>query len=82
MGKKKMISLLILFACMSPLGFYMGNKIEILNNYNEEIMAIVVGVFLYISTTILFESSDHHKLNLQKIIVIISAIGIVLITSH
>jgi hypothetical protein len=34
-------------------------------------MAIVVGIFLHISTTILFEMSDGHKFSIQKIITII-----------
>jgi hypothetical protein len=39
-------------------------------------MAIVVGIFLHISTTILFESSEGHKFNFQKLIAI--ALGSVL----
>ena len=34
-------------------------------------MAIVIGILLHISTTILFESSDGHKFSFQKIITII-----------
>jgi hypothetical protein len=34
-------------------------------------MAMVIGIFLHISTTILFESSDGHKFSLQKILAII-----------
>jgi hypothetical protein len=34
-------------------------------------MAVVIGIFLHISTTILFESSENHRFNLQKFVVII-----------
>ena len=34
-------------------------------------MAIVIGIFLHISTTILFESSEGHKFSSQKILAII-----------
>jgi hypothetical protein len=37
---------------------------------------MVIGVFLHISTTILFESSEGHKFNLNKILAIIVAITI------
>ena len=33
--------------------------------------AIVIGIFLHISTTILFESSEGHKIHLSKLLVII-----------
>ncbi|HSV89015.1 MAG TPA: hypothetical protein VLH61_10270, partial [Bacteroidales bacterium] len=34
-------------------------------------MAIVVGIFLHISTTILFETDENHRFNLMKFGVII-----------
>jgi hypothetical protein len=34
-------------------------------------MAMVIGIFLHISTTILFESTDGHKFSFTKIITII-----------
>ena len=61
---------------MAPLGTLSGNLIQELSLYNKEIMAIVVGIFLHISTTILFESSEGHKFNIQKLLVI--SIGSVL----
>ena len=71
MPKKRAYILLLLFALMSPLGVFAGNLFTILANYHNEIMAIVIGIFLHISTTILFESSDGHKFSLQKILAII-----------
>ena len=71
MPKKRAYILLLLFALMSPLGVFAGNLFTILANYHNEIMAIVVGIFLHISTTILFESTDGHKFSFTKIITII-----------
>lgn len=34
-------------------------------------IAIVVGIFLHISTTILFETDENHRFNLMKFAVII-----------
>ena len=59
-GMKKVYAyaLLFVFAIMSPLGTFMSNYISHIGHFYDEIMAIVVGIFLHISTTILFESSE------------------------
>ncbi|MDG1850273.1 MAG: ZIP family metal transporter [Flavobacteriales bacterium] len=59
-----------IFAFMAPLGTLSGNLMHELGHYHREIMAIVTGIFLHISTTILFESSEGHKFNIQKFVVI------------
>ena len=41
-------------------------------NIMNKILAIVVGMFLHISTTILFETDESHKFNLAKLLLIIS----------
>ena len=55
---------------MTPLGTYLISEFPSLSNYSSQIMAMAVGIFLHISTTILFESSEGHKFNLVKLIVI------------
>lgn len=76
--KRKAYLLLLLFSLMSPIGVWTGNLFTALLDYQNEIMAIVVGIFLHISTTILFESSDGHKFNVEKIIALI--IGTVIVS--
>jgi zinc transporter ZupT len=71
MKKKKAYFLLFLFAIMAPLGVYAGSLFDSLASYHNEIMAIVIGIFLHISTTILFESTDGHRFSFTKIITII-----------
>jgi len=71
MSKLKSYFLLFLFALMAPIGVYSGHLFSDLDQYANEIMAIVIGIFLHISTTILFESTDGHKFSFQKIITII-----------
>jgi zinc and cadmium transporter len=71
MPKKRAYILLLLFALMSPLGVFAGNLFAILANSHNEITAIVIGIFLHISTTILFESTDGHKFSFTKIFAII-----------
>ena len=71
MKKSRAYMLLFLFAIMAPLGVYSGNIFGALSLYHNEILAIVIGIFLHISTTILFESTDGHRFSFTKIITII-----------
>lgn len=72
--KKQTITiLLVLFAAMTPLGFVTSTvlsqgEIGSISQHFDKIMAVVIGIFLHISTTILFESgsADHHKFNKKK----------------
>jgi hypothetical protein len=43
-------------------------------------MAVVVGIFLHISTTILFESSENHRFNLIKFVVILMGAGFAVVS--
>ena len=70
------ISFLVLFAFMTPLGNYLSEEITVFKAYETEISALVIGIFLHVSTTILFESSKDHKFNMAKMSVIV--LGIVL----
>jgi len=67
------ISFLILFAIMTPLGTWMSNHVEFLQAYTNQITAITIGVFLHVSTIILFESSKNHKFNLSKMTAVVIA---------
>tara|TARA_Y100000746_G_C15285095_1_gene359245 strand:+ start:39 stop:731 length:693 start_codon:yes stop_codon:yes gene_type:complete len=76
MSKKRAYTMLLLFALMSPLGVLAGNLFDVIANYKNEIIAIIVGIFLHISTTILSESSNEHKFSPQKILAIIFGVFI------
>ncbi|MEH6681624.1 MAG: ZIP family metal transporter [Sediminicola sp.] len=67
---------IVLFSIMTPLGSFMASHVEIVETYYTAITALVIGVFLHISTVILFESSEGHKFNLRKMLVIIMGIAI------
>lgn len=63
---------LILFGIMTPLGVVVGMMTkpgEFGLDYHV-ILAIVVGMFLHISTTIIFETSEKHKFNMLKLVTI------------
>ncbi len=71
-SKVRLLCLLI-FAFMSPLGAWVGHEILLSATWHHNIMALVIGSFLHISTTILFEadSSRHHRISLPKIGVVV-----------
>ena len=75
-GYKRHITLLFLFffALMTPIGNFISNNYEIVNQYEIQIEAIVIGIFLHVSTTILFESSKNHKFNLTKMSAVVLAV--------
>ena len=68
----KIIALFI-FAIMSPLGSITLEYNHSLQNYQTQITAIVMGMLLHISTTILFESNQGHAFNVRKLFSILLA---------
>ncbi|WP_111708421.1 ZIP family metal transporter [Lutibacter citreus] len=70
-SRKYAVLFLVIFSLMSPLGSLAGENIPILTTYKKEITAIIIGIFLHISTIILFETSKDHKFNLLKFIAIL-----------
>lgn len=80
-SKKIIFVFLGLFAIMSPLGI-IANKIPFIMNYQTEITALTIGVFLHISTIILFEASENHTFNFQKFMAILLGILLTIATVH
>ena len=72
----KAVFFVVLFALMTPLGSYIASISDFASQYYAPITALVIGVFLHISTVILFESSEGHKFNLRKLLVITVGIAI------
>jgi zinc and cadmium transporter len=80
-GQQKMKNwfLLILFAFMTPLGylssyFLQSFGLQNYQSYSHAAFALVIGIFLHISTAILFETSEQHKYNIRKVIVMVFGI--------
>ncbi|NQZ44940.1 MAG: ZIP family metal transporter [Flavobacteriaceae bacterium] len=67
---------MVVFALMTPLGSYLANQLTVFEAYKPYLSALAVGVFLHVSTVILFESSQGHGFNLRKLIVIVLGIGL------
>ncbi len=71
LSKWKAVAILLLFAVMSPLGSLLAGELEFFDAYMTPIQAIVAGIVLHVSTTLILESSEAHKFNLAKIIVML-----------
>ncbi|TAF44292.1 MAG: zinc/iron permease [Sphingobacteriales bacterium] len=80
----KTVVLLVVFALMSPMGYIFSNQLSMgnfgdLSHYYTSIMGIVIGIFLHISTTILFESTVDHKFTIKKTMAVAMGISIALL---
>lgn len=69
--KIQIFSFLIVFAAMTPLGTVISNNTAIAPEYVDIVSAVAIGIFLHISTTILFETGEGHKFNLSKLLAIV-----------
>jgi zinc transporter ZupT len=72
------------FALMAPLGFFLSYGISTgsiggIESYFNKMMGIVIGIFLHISTTILFETSVDHKFTRKKMVAVLIGITVALI---
>ena len=75
MAKSKAFGLLAVFAAMAPLGTLLSG-VEMVGQYNRESLAIVIGIFLHVSTTILYESSEGHRFNAYKMMAIAAGLAL------
>jgi len=82
LSKAKMWVFLLLFALMTPLGTWSVHTFEGLQQYSIEMSALVIGIFLHVSTTILFESSEGHRFDITKLLAIVSAIFLAFMVQH
>lgn len=69
--KFKTLLIILFFAAMSPLGSLAAGNFEVLKDFMLPIKAIVAGIVLHVSTTLILEASEAHKFNLAKIVVMV-----------
>jgi len=79
-SKTTIVIFLTVFGLMSPLGVFLSEEMVFFEKYIMEITALIIGVFLHISTIILFESSENHKFNLKKFLAILAGILLTVFT--
>ncbi|EAS19920.1 ZIP family metal transporter [Nonlabens mediterrranea] len=71
MSRWKAVVILLLFAVMSPLGSLLAGELVFFHEYMNPIKAVVAGIVLHVSTTLILESSEGHKFNLLKLVVML-----------
>jgi zinc and cadmium transporter len=81
LAKSKIITYLLLLAFMAPLGALIGyciqNTLGNIEHLSTIFTAIVVGIFLHISTTIIFESSEkNHRYHITKLLSILLGVAL------
>lgn len=74
LDKTKAIVFILVFTIMTPLGSLIGGSLNISSKIIQSVNALVIGMFFHISTIILFESSEGHNFNINKILIVISAV--------
>ena len=86
LSKRWTFILLALFALASPMGMFSSALLinqGILSNEGIGILyGLVTGGFLHISTTIFFESSPHHKFQLNKLLVTFLAAALAMASEY
>lgn len=73
-GTRKMFSwaVILLFASASPMGAIFGKFFD--PDWNDYFLAVVGGIFLHISSVIIFESDKNHNVAIKKILWVIAGI--------
>jgi len=88
-SRSKIYLSLAVFAIMTPMGALLINLIDhntsLIHNIEEVghySLAFVIGIFLHISTTILFEADKEHHFNIVKFLTIIAGILLAMFFGH
>lgn len=74
------IVVMILFALSSPLGLLLGNYFN--PKLQPYFLAVVGGIFLHISSVIIFESNKNHKMDWQKFLLVIAGVLLAMFGHH
>jgi zinc transporter ZupT len=73
---------LFIYASMSSLGALTTAILPFSEQHLKILMAFVIGTFLHISTTILFEADSGHRIASKKLLAIVLGTGIAILTMH
>ncbi len=85
-SKWKSFFYLTIFAVMTPLGslfsrFLDASLLGSMDGWFNNILAVVIGIFLHVSTSILFETEENHQYNLRKFLTVCGGLGVALLIS-
>jgi len=81
-SKSMTVLCLVVFGSASPLGAWLGSMLELDHSQFQNLLGLVIGTFLHISTTILFEADEksHHHISGKKLLAILGGLGLAILT--
>lgn len=83
-GCSKAVSLchLAIFAAMGVAGSIVSLCFDFVTAYTAEIMCFVVGILLHVSISTLFDSTESHKYNFVRFVIVIAAFATACLLPH
>lgn len=81
---KKVIGYIVLYSLATPIGILLGwmlirSGVENTEVIYARILAIAVGIFIHVSTTIIFEADEDHRISWKKAAAIALGFALVLL---
>ena len=76
LGKLQIFLFMLAFAFMTPLGTAVSALVPELSHFHSQITAVVIGILFHISSTIIFETTEGHKFNFAKLMMIVTGIAL------
>ncbi len=81
-AKGKVLSYLLIYATATPMGMWAGTALMGTTWFDpatmySHLLAIAVGIFIHVSTTIIFEADEHHRISFKKICAILVGLALV-----
>lgn len=72
---------LLVFTLMTPLGAYSAGMISWTEEGFSYLIALVIGTFLHVATTILFEQEEGHQMSWRRWLLIVLGLALAVVTS-
>lgn len=82
--KSQVLLYILIYSLATPIGIGLGHLAMVSGIDDPEalyakILGIAVGIFLHVSTTIIFEADESHRLSWRKVVAILAGLGLVLL---
>ncbi len=70
----------LFFSAMGPLGVWVGSYFELTEALFHQALAVSIGIILHLSTTILLETNEEHKIEFKKLLPLLAGVSLALVT--
>jgi zinc transporter ZupT len=79
--KKGIILGIVVFSLMAPLGVWAGSQFTENEILFKRLLALSLGIILHLSTTILLESNEEHKIEWKKLLPMLAGASLAVLSS-